>query len=347
MHTTTHAPVSGRFFATGLWLLALLLVFPIGVFAFTTTGTLKLSTTDKKVVALDGSGDYTSIQAAIDGAKAFPYNRIVIFIKNGVYYEKVKIHEWNPNITLVGESREGTVLRYDDYFSKINKGVNSTFHTYTLLVEGDNFLAMNLTIENTSGEVGQAVALALHAGNAAVVNCRLLGNQDTVYVSGDGFKNYFKDCFIQGTTDFIFGSATAYFDGCTLHSLRDSYITAASTPQGEEYGFVFNHCVLTAESGVTKVYLGRPWRVFAKTVFLNCAMGAHILPEGWHNWSKPDAEKSSFYAEYNNQGQGCDSGKRVRWSHQLSKAEAKKYTVKTCLSTHFIENLSSWIEAAH
>ncbi|MFP9115442.1 pectinesterase family protein [Flavobacterium sp. RHBU_3] len=290
---------------------------------------------ERKVVALDGSGDYTSIQQAINNSKAFPYHRITIYIKNGVYHEKVKVHEWNSNITLEGESIEGTIISYDDYFNKINLGPNSTFYTSTLLVEGDNFIAKNITVENTAGEVGQAVALSLHANNAAVINCKLLGNQDTLYVTGNGFKNYFKDCFIQGTTDFIFGSATAYFDNCTLHSLRDSYITAASTPQGEEYGFVFSNCTLTAESGATKVYLGRPWRIYAKTVFINCNMAAHILPEGWQNWSKPDAEKNSFYAEYNNTGSGFTPKRRVAWSHQLTAKEAKNYTIEKCMGMPF------------
>lgn len=233
------------------------------------------------------------------------------------------------------ESREGTVITYDDYFGKMNSGINSTFQTYSVLVDGDNFIARNLTIENASGEVGQAVALTVHARNVIVDNCSLLGNQDTLYVTGNGFKIYFHDCFIQGTTDFIFGSATAYFKNCTLHSLKNSYITAASTPQGAAYGFVFDSCKLTAADGVYGVYLGRPWRPHAQTVFLNCNMGAHIKPEGWHNWNKPEAEKNAFYAEYNCSGKGYTPNKRVGWSHQLTKQEAKKYTPEQCLGSDF------------
>ncbi|MXN90738.1 pectin esterase [Flavobacterium sp. Sd200] len=288
-----------------------------------------------KTVAQDGTGDYTSIQDAVNNSKAFPYERITIFVKNGVYHEKVKIHEWNPNISLVGESKEKTVITFDDYFKKINTGPNSTFYTSTILVEGDGFIAQNLTVENAAGEVGQAIALSIHANEVAIINCNILGNQDTLYASGNGFKNYLKDCFIQGTTDFIFGSATVFFEGCTLHSLRDSYITAASTPKGVNHGFVFNNCRLTAEKNATQVYLGRPWRFYAKTVFINCEMGSDIKPEGWHNWSKPEAEKESFYAEYNCSGAGYQPKARVGWSHQLKASQAKKYTRENCLGQPF------------
>jgi pectinesterase len=287
------------------------------------------------VVAKDGSGDYSSIQEAINDSNSFPYQRKTIFIKNGIYYEKVKIHEWNTNISLIGESKEQTIITYDDYFNKINLGKNSTFYTYTMLVEGEGFVAQNLTIQNSSGEVGQAVALTLNANKVLISNCIILGNQDTLYATGNGNKQYLKDCYIEGTTDFIFGKATVLFENCTLHSLKDSYITAASTPEDVDYGFIFENCKLTAGPGVTAVYLGRPWRIHAKTVFLNCEMGKHIKPEGWHNWSKPDAEKTAFYAEYNCTGDGFLPKSRVTWSHQLRKSEAKKYTLENCLGLDF------------
>jgi pectinesterase len=201
------------------------------------------------VVAKDGSGDYTSIQEAINNTKSFPYERITIFIKEGVYYEKVKIHEWNANLSLIGESKENTIITYDDYFGKKNLGRNSTFFTYTLLVEANDFVAKNLTIQNTSGEVGQAVALSVFSHRVAIINCRLLGNQDTLYASGIG-KQYYKGCYIESTTDFIFGSATAFFDNCQIHCKKNSYITAASTPEGAGNGFVFKNCTLTANAGV-------------------------------------------------------------------------------------------------
>lgn len=284
------------------------------------------------VVSKDGSGDYLSVQEAINNAKSSPSQRIVIFIKNGIYYEKIKVPEWNTNISLIGESKENTIITYDDYFNKMNLGRNSTFYTYTLLVEADDFFATNLTIQNTSGEVGQAVALSVFSDRVVISNCNILGNQDTLYVSGEGNRQYFKNCYIEGTTDFIFGKATALFENSTIHSKKNSYITAASTPEGVEYGFVFKNCKLTADENVTDVYLGRPWRIFAKTVFINCEMGSHIKPVGWHNWSKPEAEKTSFYAEFKSIGEGANSKNRVKWSYQLRKSKAKKYTIENILA---------------
>lgn len=297
----------------------------------------------KVVVAKDGSGDYVSIQEAINGAKSFPYDKITIFIKNGVYYEKVKIHEWNPNISLIGESKKNTIITYDDYFNKLGLGRNSTFYTYTLLVEANNVILKNLTIENSSGEVGQAVALSVFSDEVAVVNCKILGNQDTLYASGKG-KQYYKDCYIEGTTDFIFGSATAFFENCQIHSKKDSYITAASTPKDSLFGYIFKNCKLTANQNVSEVYLGRPWRIYAQTVFINCDLGKHILPIGWHNWKKPAAEKTAFYAEYNNKGEGFQPEERVQWSHQLKKRDAKKYTLKNVLGKYKKTSKKEWYE---
>ena len=297
----------------------------------------------KIVVAQDGSGDYTSIVEAIKNTKAFPYDRITIFIKNGVYKEKVKIHEWNQNLALVGESKENTIITYDDYFNKVGLGRNSTFYTYTLLVEANNVILKNLTIENSSGEVGQAVALSVFSDEVAVINCNLLGNQDTLYASGKG-KQYYKDCYIEGTTDFIFGSATAFFENCEIYSKKNSYITAASTPKDSLFGYVFKDCKITADKAVDKVYLGRPWRVYAQTVFMNCELGKHILPIGWHNWSKPEAEKTAFYAEYENKGEGYKPSERVEWSHQLTKREAKKYTLKNVLGKYKETSKKEWYE---
>ena len=268
-------------------------------------------------VALDGSGDFTKIQDAIYAAPAFPYEKVTIKIKNGTYNEKVRVPQWNTHLTFIGESKENTIIAFDDNFSKINLGRNSTFYTYTVLVEGDDFSATNLTIKNTSGDHGQGIALSVVANRAKITNCTISGNQDTLYLSGNGTKQYFKDCYIEGTTDFIFGSATVLFENCTIHSIKSSYITAASTPQGTPFGFVFKDCKLTADPQATEVYLGRPWRIYAKTVYINCDLGKHIRAEGWENWSKPDAEKNAFYAEYNCKGEGFQPSKRVGWYHQL------------------------------
>ncbi|MGO4821414.1 MULTISPECIES: pectinesterase family protein [unclassified Flavobacterium] len=295
------------------------------------------------IVAQDGTGDFTKIQDAVNAAKAFPDDRITILVKNGVYYEKVKIHSWNPKISLIGESREKTIITYDDYFNKINIGRNSTFHTYTVLVEGNDFFAKNLTIQNSSGEVGQAVALNVNANRVVITNCSLLGNQDTLYTSGEGTKNYFKDCYIEGTTDFIFGDATVLFENCIINSKKNSYITAASTPQNTSFGYVFKNCKLIASEGVDEVYLGRPWRIYAKTVFINCEMGKHIKSEGWHNWSKPEAERTAFYAEYKCSGEGFQPTKRVPWSHQLKRSEAKKYTLQNIMGAYFSKVITASI----
>lgn len=294
------------------------------------------------VVDQKGTGDFKTIQEAVNAARSYPSKRITILIKDGTYYEKVKVHAWNTTISFIGESREKTIITYDDYFNKIGIGRNSTFYTYTVLVEGNDFFCKNLTIKNTSGPVGQAVALNVNANRVMFTNCIFLGNQDTLYTSGEGTKNYFKDCYIEGTTDFIFGDATVLFENCTINSKSDSYITAASTPKDTTYGYVFKNCKLTADKNASKVYLGRPWRPYAKTVFINCEMGKHILPEGWHNWSKPEAEITSFYAEYNCTGEGFQPKTRVAWSHQLKNSEAKKYTIENILDSGSTPSAKQW-----
>jgi pectinesterase len=294
------------------------------------------------VVDKNGAGDFTSIQEAINAAKAFPSERITIFVKNGIYTEKVKIHAWNPSISLIGESRDKTIISYDDSFNKINLGRNSTFYTYTVLVEGKDCIIKNLSIQNTAGPVGQAVALHINADRVIINNCSLLGNQDTLYTAGEGNNNYFKDCFIEGTTDFIFGDATALFENCSIHSKSNSFITAASTPKDTEFGFVFIHCKLTADASATEVYLGRPWRIYAKTVFIQCEMGKQIKPEGWNDWSKPEVPKTTFYAEYKCTGEGFQPEKRISWSHQLTKSEAEKYSKEHILGGDSRSNYSNW-----
>ncbi|KQB43513.1 pectate lyase [Flavobacterium aquidurense] len=309
--------------------------------AWATKNGTKVSDSEKKnisliTVAQDGSGDFTKIQDAIYACPAFPYEKVTIYVKNGIYNEKVRIPEWNTKVVLQGESKEQTIITFDDNFSKIGLGRNSTFYTPAVLVEGDDFTALNLTIKNTSGDKGQAIALSVVANRAKILNCNILGNQDTLYLSGKEAKQYFKDCYIEGTTDFIFGSATALFENCEIHSIKSSYITAASTPEGTPFGFVFKDCKLTAEPSATSVYLGRPWRIYAKTVYINCEMGKHIKPEGWENWSKPEAEKNALYAEYNCKGEGFQPTKRVIWSHQLSKKEAQKYTIENILKDSIV-----------
>lgn len=282
----------------------------------------------KITVAQDGSGDFATIQAALNETKSFPDEDITIFIKNGIYNEKVWVYAWNNHLTIIGESRENTIITFDDYFEKIGKGRNSTFHTSTFSVEADDVNLKNLTIINSAGAAKhQAVALTVSGNRCTIENCRIEGHQDTLYLTGENSKQYFKNCYIDGTTDFIFGNATALFENCIIHSKSNSYITAASTTERQKYGFVFKNCQLTAAENVTDVYLGRPWRKFAKTVFIDCEYGKHILPEGWEAWSNKDDFETTFYAEYPIE----NLENRVNWSKKLTEKEAKIYTKNNIL----------------
>ncbi|PZX49414.1 pectinesterase family protein [Algoriphagus chordae] len=285
--------------------------------------TLKGKVEHDIVVAQDGSGHFKTIGEALDAIRVYLPKPLIVYIKAGVYKEKLTILGPVTNVTFVGESPETTIITYDDFAAKNNMG---TFETYTLKVLGSSLTFKNLTIQNTAGPVGQAVALHAEGDRLVFENCRFLGDQDTMFASGENSRQLYKNCYIEGTTDFIFGSATALFENCEIHSKSDSYITAASTPEWVAYGYVFKNCKLTAAEGVTKVYLGRPWRDFAKTVFINTEMAEHILPEGWHNWSRQDAEHTVFYAEYGSVGVGANPASRVEWSHQLSEDELKYYS---------------------
>lgn len=286
------------------------------------------------VVAQDSSGDFTTIQEAVNAVRDFSYFPVKIFIKKGVYHEKLIVPSWKTGITLQGESRDSTIITNADYTGKpvpgtpvAGKDKFVTFTSHTVLIEGDNVTVENLTIENTAGNVGQAVALHVEGDCCIIRNCTLLGNQDTLYAGKAGSRQYYQNCYIEGTVDFIFGAATSIFRNCTIHSKKNAYITAASTTKDQQYGFVFINCKLTADSSLTKVYLGRPWRPYAATIFMNCNLGAHILPAGWHNWDKTTNELTARYAEYKNTGRGAVTAKRVAWSHQLTDKDAKVITV--------------------
>jgi pectinesterase len=278
------------------------------------------------VVAKDGSGGFTSLQKAIDACKAFPDKRVTIFVKNGTYKEKIVVSSCNSHLSIIGESTDKTIITFDDYFTKINRGRNSTFYTYTLLIQANDFRLENITVENSAGPVGQAVALHVEGDRCVFHNCRFLGNQDTLYAAGRFSRQYFTNCTIEGTTDFIFGEATALFENCILHCKTNSFITAASTPEGKPFGFVFRNCKITAAAGVDKVYLGRPWRGFAKVAYLNCEMGSFVKPEGWDNWSKEENEKTAKFAEYGNSGPGSLTSGRVSWTARLSEKDAAGYS---------------------
>ena len=292
----------------------------------------------KLTVAQDGSGDFKSIQEAINSTRDLGPGEVEIFIKNGIYNEKVKIPSWKHQITLMGEDRDKTIIQNGDYSGMIDPVTQkklSTFTSYTLLVRGDDIHLENLTIKNTSCGQGQAVALHVEGDRFIAKNCNLLGCQDTLYTATEGSRQYYENCYIEGTTDFIFGEATVVFQDCTIKSLVNSYVTAAATPQNQDFGYVFFNADLIAADEAVKVYLGRPWRPYAQTVFINSKLGKHIVEKGWNPWKGdkmfPEKEKTAFYAEYKSTGSGASPKTRVDWSHQLSEKEAKKYTVKNIL----------------
>lgn len=285
---------------------------------------------DTIVVSRDGTGNFRILQEAIESARAFMDYTVTIYVKNGVYKEKVIVPSWVENIDIIGEDRDKTIITYDDH-ANINK--MGTFRTYTVKVEGSDITFKNLTIENNAAQLGQAVALHTEGDRLKFINCRILGNQDTIYTGAKFTRLYFKDCYIDGTTDFIFGPSTALFEDCIIHSKRNSYVTAASTPKEAKYGYVFKHCKLTAEPGVDKVYLGRPWRPYAYTLFIECELGKHIVLAGWHNWGKQSNEETARYMEYKNTGEGANASERVAWSKQLTKKEAETVTVDAIFRT--------------
>ena len=293
------------------------------------------------VVSPDGHGDYMTVQEAIDAVPDYSHGHITsMYIRKGSYCENVHIPHSKFRMHIVGEDAANTVITYNKAAKAQWPGYDfniGTSGSATIYIHSSYVTFENLTFANTAGEgkeVGQAVAVFTDGDFLFFKNCRFIGNQDTLYTYGrygkDGGikRNYFLDCYIEGTTDFIFGPSIAYFENCHIHSKKNSYVTAASTLKGQKYGYVFVNCRLTAAEGITKCYLGRPWGAYAKTVFINCELGSHILPEGWHDWEKPgkpDSKKNSYYAEYNNYGPGA-AGARVKWSHRLSARQAAAYS---------------------
>ncbi|XEC96356.1 pectinesterase family protein [Paenibacillus tarimensis] len=323
------------------------------------------------IVAADGSGDWKTIQEAVDAVPEDNKQWVTIQIKNGVYREKLHIEK--PYIRLSGEETENTVIEYGDYAKKRfpNGELYHTFHSYTIFIGADNFTSERITFANTAGrgeEVGQALAAYVDGDRVSFRDCRFIGHQDTLFTGPlpaapmkrssfggprDGapvrnVRQYYEDCYIEGDVDFIFGSATAVFRRCEIFSKNrltfenepgfappeasSGWITAASTPEDVPFGYVFIGCRLTGDAPPHSVYLGRPWRNHAKVAFLSCWMGEHIRPEGWHNWNKPESESTAAYAEYRNIGPGSDPIRRASWTHQLSEAEAEAYTVASIMS---------------
>jgi pectinesterase len=286
------------------------------------------------VVAADGTGQFKTVQEAINAVPQTTRfdNPAIIHVKPGVYKELIYVQHEKRFVHLVGEDPEKTILTYNLHANMIGADGKpiGTFRTPSTFIDADDFTVENITFENTAGPVGQALAIRVEGDRVVFRNCRFLGWQDTILINRG--RQYFENCYIAGHVDFIFGAATAFFENCRIHILRDGYITAASTPPQQPFGFVFSHCRVTAESPTIKTYLGRPWRPYAATVFLNTEMSEVIRPEGWNNWNQPDREKTSRYAEFGSTGAGAKTTERVKWAKQLTDAEAKAITLQRVLA---------------
>ncbi len=288
----------------------------------------------KIIVAQDGSGNYKTVQQAFDKIPVGNKKPVTIFVKKGIYKERLVLDTRKDFVTLIGEDKDKTVLTYNNHAGlKLADGDTiNTWSSASFFIYGNNFTAKNITFKNDAGfTAGQAVALNVIGNRVAFYNCNMIGFQDVLFCSQQGSKQYYQDCYIEGTTDFIFGAATAVFTNCHIHSKKNSHVTAASTPREIPFGFVFIDCKLTADSNINKVTLGRPWQPNASVTYINCEIGSHIIPEGWNNWKNPDNEKTARYAEYKNTGPGSNIENRVPWSKQLSDEEVKKYTVENIL----------------
>ena len=287
-------------------------------------------------VAADGSGQFKSVQEAVMSVPSgSATNPVIIHIKPGVYHELIYVQREKSYFRFVGDDPTNTILTFGLYASMTNLDGKplGTFKTPTVTIDADNFTAKNVTFANSAGPVGQALAIRVDGDRAAFSNCRFLGWQDTILLNRG--RQYFQDCYIEGHVDFIFGAATAWFENCHIHCLRNGYITAASTPQDQPYGFVFSNCQIDGEPGV-KTYLGRPWRLYASVLWWNCQMSDVIRPEGWFDWKKPEAHKTARYSEFNSTGPGANPLARVSWSRQI--ASTNKETVE-----HVLGGTDGWV----
>jgi pectinesterase len=286
------------------------------------------------IVAADGSGQFTSVQAAImsvpEGRAESP---VVIRIKPGTYTEQLYLQREKRFFRLIGEDPATTILTYNLHANMPGADGKpiGTFRTPSTHVEADDFAAENLTFENSAGAVGQALALRVDGDRAVFRNCHFLGWQDTILVNRG--RQLFADCTIKGHVDFIFGGATTFFERCAIHCLGKGYITAASTPHNQKFGFVFRDCKITGDASVT-TYLGRPWRGYGAVAFINTEMSNVVRPEGWHNWDQPEREYTSRYCEFGSSGEGARPTKRVRWAKELTEASAAIFTVENVLAGH-------------
>lgn len=282
-----------------------------------------------KTVSATGKADYSTVQAAFDAVPRNNKKPVTIMVAAGVYKEKLLLDSTKHFVTLVGADKFNTIITWNDHTGKVSpKGDTiNTRTSWSVKILANDFTASNITFQNDAGfSAGQAVAVEADGDRAIFINCRFIGFQDVLFINNG--RQYFQQCYIEGTTDFIFGSATAWFEQCHIHSKKNSHITAASTPKQHVWGYVFNDCVLTGDTALRNVSLGRPWRPYASVTYMRCFMGQHIKPEGWSNWNNTDNHKTTRYNEYKNYGPAADTAKRVSWSKQLTDDEAKELTVK-------------------
>ncbi|MBN1184865.1 MAG: hypothetical protein JXB49_21445 [Bacteroidales bacterium] len=289
-----------------------------------------------KVVAKYGSGNYTTIQAALNSVSNNSSTRTLIFVKKGVYYEKVDLAATKINVSLIGEDADSVIITYDDNY---NDGTPAA-QTHTFYAEANDFYAENITFENSSGAAGQALAIHTIGERQVFKNCKFLGFQDTYYAHKN--RQYNLNCYISGATDFIYGDATCVFENCTIMCKSGgSYISAPadaktitqpnypSTDPTIYHGLLFKGCDVLAASGVSNssYYLGRPWNKDASSVYINCRLGDHIKPEGWSTWESNN-HLSGCFAEYRSRdtaGVILDVSSRVSWSKQLTISEVNDY----------------------
>lgn len=301
------------------------------LFLSTTIGFAQQNPRNKITVAQDGTGDFESVQKAFDAVPSENKNPITIYVKNGIYKERLILDTRKNFVTLMGESKEKTILTFNNHTGQRleNGDTINTWNSASFFIYADDFSAHEITFENNAGfTAGQAVAVFANGDRLKFTNCKFLGFQDVLFLSGPGSRQYFKDCYIEGTTDFIFGPSTAVFKNCHIHSKKKSHVTAASTPREVKYGFVFFDCRLTADENLKDVSLGRPWTPYASVTYIRCEMGDHISTAGWNNWRNPANEETARYGEYKSTGPGAHTSARLLWIKQLTQEEVQQYTLK-------------------
>ncbi len=282
---------------------------------------------------IHGANAFPTIQNALDHHPwPGPGGRVIIRIAPGVYHERLNITQNHPNVTLLGMGRSpaGVVIT-----NSLNaKQAGGTFFTETVEVDGEGFEADNITFENSAGNTGQGVAVAVRADRSVFRHCRFLGYQDTLFA--DYGRQYYVDSYIEGAVDFLFGNAAAVFDHDELHVNGPGSITAQSrTSPGQTTGYVVLNSRVTSSIPAgerQQIWLGRPWRPYSRVVFLHTWLPAGVVPAGWNNWSDPRNQNTAWYAEFDDAGPGARPASRASWSRQLTPAEATVFDPRAFLA---------------